>query len=111
MSQPVHVTEANFNEEVVNAGVPVVLDFWAPWCGPCRSIGPVLDDLATRYAGRVKVAKVNVDQERALAGAFKIQGIPAVFAFDGEAVVDQMVGYSGRAPLDRMFERLDGAGT
>ena len=105
MSQPVDVNFDNFEQEVLNADQPVVIDFWAAWCGPCRQIGPVLADLARKYDGKVKVAKINVDQERAIAGHFQVQGIPALFVVHNRTVVDSMVGFGGRGPLEKLFER------
>ncbi len=103
---PLTITADNFETEVLQSDVPVVLDFWAPWCGPCRTLGPVLDQLSGEYAGQVKVGKVNVDEQPALAGAFKVRGIPHVAAVQGNTVVDQQVGFRGRAPLEAMFTAL-----
>ncbi len=105
MSQSIQVTEATFQSEVIESAIPVVVDLWAPWCGPCRAMAPVLDDLATRYAGRVKVVKVNVDEERGLAAAFKVQGIPMLSVLRGNTIVDQQVGFAGRAGIEQLFER------
>ncbi|MFZ5476812.1 MAG: thioredoxin [Myxococcota bacterium] len=105
MSKPIHVTQASFQAEVMDSNIPVVVDLWAPWCGPCRTIAPVLDDLATRYAGRVKVVKVNVDEEPSLAAAFGVQGIPTLAVVQGRKVVDGQVGFAGRAGIEAMFER------
>ena len=87
-----HVTEACFDAEVLGSKELVLVDFWASWCGPCRMIAPVLDELAEEYAGRVKICKVNVDEEPALAQRYKIMSIPAVFLFRGGEVVEKMVG-------------------
>ena len=106
MSTPVHVTSEDFEAEVLKSDAPVVIDFWAPWCGPCRSIGPVLDDLAKRYAGTVKVAKINVDEQPGLADAFKVSGIPTLFALNKGEVVSHMVGFSGPKALEDLFAKL-----
>ena len=103
---PVTITSENFEREVLQAEVPVLIDFWAPWCGPCRMIGPVLDALAPQYDGRVKVAKVNVDEEPALAQAFQVRGIPTLYAMHRGEVVDQMVGFGGKKQLEDAFARL-----
>ncbi|GAB4559598.1 MAG: thioredoxin [Haliangiales bacterium] len=102
----IDVTTATFEREVLQADVPVVMDFWAPWCGPCRRIGPALENLAGSYEGKVKVIKVNVDDEPDLAMRFGVRGIPALFALKQGEVVDQMVGFGGEKPLADMFERL-----
>ena len=106
----VQVTEANFEEEVLKSSEPVLIDFWAPWCGPCRMIGPVLDELAPQYEGRVKIAKVNVDEEPGLAQAFKVRGIPALFGFRDGEVVDEMVGWAGKKKLVDAVEKLANLG-
>ncbi len=102
----VHVTRDTFQAEVLDSDLPVVVDLWAPWCGPCRALGPVLEELAEEYAGKVKVVKINTDEEPELAGAFQVRSIPMVAALRGNKVVDVQVGFGGRAPLQAMFERL-----
>lgn len=87
-----HVTEATFDAEVLKSKQLVLVDFWATWCGPCRMIAPILDELAEEYAGRVKICKVNVDDEPALAQRYKIMSIPAVFLFRDGEVAEKMVG-------------------
>ena len=87
-----HVTEATFDAEVLKSKQLVLVDFWATWCGPCRMIAPILDELAEEYAGRVKICKVNVDDEPALAQRYKIMSIPAVFLFRDGEVVEKMIG-------------------
>jgi len=102
----VEVTSENFEEEVLNSQEPVIIDFWAPWCGPCRMIGPVLEELAPDYLGRVKVAKVNVDEQPDLAQRFRVRGIPALYALKDGDVVDEMVGWGGKKRLVDAFEKL-----
>jgi len=104
--RPVAITEQNFSAEVLESDVPVVVDFWAPWCGPCRQIGPVLDRLASQHAGQVKVGKVNVDEEQVLAGAFQIRGIPTLVVLRNGKVEGQIVGFPGPAPLADLFGKL-----
>jgi len=84
--------ESNFETEVLQSTLPVLVDFWAPWCGPCQMVGPTIDELATEYAGRAKVGKVNVDEAGQLAGQYGIQSIPTVLIFVNGKVVKQMIG-------------------
>lgn len=105
-TKPVHVTTAEFESEVLQSSEPVVVDFWAPWCGPCRAIGPVLDELAGQYAGSVKVAKVNVDEEPELANNFGVRGIPTLFTVENGQPTGQVVGFAGRQSIEDLFEKL-----
>lgn len=100
------ITADNFNTEVIDSDVPVILDMWAPWCGPCRALDPVLKKLAGEYAGKVKVGKVNVDEQPELAQTFRVQGIPMVVAMKGNDVHEVMVGMQGEPALRRMFEKV-----
>jgi thioredoxin 1 len=107
MSGPtVALTRQNFEGEVLKSNQPVVIDFWAPWCGPCRLIGPVLEELATKHAGSVKVAKVNVDEQPELANAYQVRGIPTLMVVHKGKAINQMVGFRGRAPLESLFQDL-----
>jgi len=106
VNQPIPVTAATFETEVVKSALPVVVDFWAPWCGPCKSIGPILDELAASWSGKVKVAKVNVDDEPALAGAFQVRSIPTLAVVQGGEIAEIQVGFRGRDSLDKLFARL-----
>ena len=104
--KPVHVTSANFKAEVLESPVPVLVDFWAPWCGPCRAVGPLLDQLAAEHDGKVKIAKVNVDEEPALAQAFQVRGIPTLVTLRGGEVADVTVGFPGPKAVTSHVEGL-----
>ena len=100
------LTEQNFEAEVLNAAQPVLVDFWATWCGPCRMLAPVLEELAAEYAGRVTVGKVNVDEQPALAAQFGIQSIPTVMLFQDGKMVDMLVGFRPKAQWEQLLETL-----
>jgi thioredoxin 1 len=104
-SSNVHtVTDANFDAEVLKSDKPVLVDFWAPWCGPCVQLSPVIDEIADSKAGSIKVAKVNVDQNFETAGKFRINSIPALLFFKNGEVRDQLV---GRVPKAEIVAKLD----
>lgn len=96
----VAVTDATFDAEVRNSPIPVVVDFWAEWCGPCKQIGPALEELSQDYAGRVKIAKVNVDENPSVTAAMGIRGIPALFLVKDGKIVANKVGAAPKAALD-----------
>ncbi len=104
MSAPVHVDTKAFTEHVLQDDKLVIVDFWAPWCAPCHLIAPVLEELAKEKAGKVKVAKVNVDENQQLAGQYQIMSIPTLLFFKGGRVVDQMI---GAVPKDRIVRTLE----
>ena len=106
IDEPIHVTDASFEEAVINSKVPVIVDFWAPWCGPCKMLAPLLDQAAKNYAGKLIVAKINVDDESETAESFGVQSIPTLlFIRDGE-VVDRTVGSMPAAALEEKIENL-----
>ncbi len=107
MSKALEVTDATFEKEVKEAQQPVLVDFWAPWCGPCKALGPVIDEVAAEFDGKVKVVKVNTDENLATAQKFKISGIPSLVFFDksGEAV-EQMVGVQKKSALVDQLNKL-----
>jgi thioredoxin 1 len=100
------ITSANFDAEVLGSPVPVLIDFWAPWCGPCRSLAPIVDEIATAKVGLAKVGKVNVDEEFELAGRFGINALPSLLFFKNGEVRDQIVGTTGKATLVSKIEAL-----
>ena len=93
--QPVHVTDANFHQEVVRSDVPVLVDFWSPSCGPCARLVPIVVDLATEYEGRIKVCEVNVVEAPKASGRYGVRGTPTVLYFDHGSIVDSVVGFRG----------------
>ena len=97
-----HITTQNFKEEVLQSDLPVLVDFWAPWCGPCRMLAPVLEELDGDLAGKVKVAKVNVDEEMELAAQFQVASIPTLILFQGGQAVRRTVGVQPKAKLAAM---------
>ncbi len=104
MAKPLELTDSNFEEEVLNSEHPVLVDFWAEWCGPCRMIGPVVDELADEYQGKAKIGKVNVDNNPEVSMKYGIRSIPALLIFKNGEVVDQIV---GAVPKPHLTKQLD----
>ena len=104
--QTVTVTDSNFEDEVLKSSVPVLLDFWAPWCPPCRMLSPVMDEIATEKVGIAKIAKVNVDENQELARRFKVQSIPLLLFFKNGEVADQMLGATNKKTLVNKLDAL-----
>lgn len=100
------LNSANFETEVIKSDVPVLVDFWAAWCGPCRAIAPIVEQLSSEYAGKVKVGKVNVDENRELAQQYGVMSIPTlIFLKDGQKV-DQVIGFTNKADLEKKLSAL-----
>ena len=103
------VSDATFDQEVLKSEQPVLVDFWAVWCGPCKAIAPAIDALAAKYAGQLNVAKVNVDQNGATPSRYGIRGIPALLFFKGGKVADQIVGYVPQDVIEEKVQKVIGA--
>lgn len=105
MSEMANVDQANFQSEVLQAAGPVLVDFWAPWCGPCRMVAPVVEKVAQTYSGRLKVVKLNTDDSPSIAGKYEVSGIPALILFKSGEPVDRIVGYVPEKQLAAMVEK------
>jgi thioredoxin 1 len=100
------VSDATFDREVLENELPVMVDFWAVWCGPCKALGPIVDGVATTYAGKLKVAKVNVDQNISTPSRYNIRGIPALLFFKGGKVTDQIIGFVPQDVIEEKIQHL-----
>ena len=99
------LTDTNFDQSVIKSAQPVVVDFWAEWCGPCRRLAPTIDELASEYDGRVVVGKLNVDENPAIQSRFSIMGIPTVLVFKGGEIVEQVVGLADKSALKKLIDK------
>ena len=99
-----HITDATFDPEVLKSDTPVLVDYWAEWCGPCKSIAPILDEVAREYAGRLKVAKINVDQNQQIPAKFAVRGIPTLMLFKNGAVEATKVGALSKSQLTAFLD-------
>ena len=104
MSKAMSVNDGNFQQEVLDGSGPVVVDFWAEWCMPCKMIGPVLDELAGEFNGRVKVTKLNVDENPSTSMKYGVRSIPTLLFFKDGEIVDRLIGVASKADLKRKFE-------
>ena len=105
-SNIVTLNETNFREEVLNAPTPVLVDFWAEWCGPCKMLAPLIDELASEYDGKVKVGKVNIDDFQSLAVQYGIRAVPTLLLFKDGEVADQIVGLKSKRDLKSSLDRV-----
>ncbi len=108
MSNVAEFTDGNFSQEVINSDQPVLVDFWAPWCGPCRQIAPMIDELAGEYAGSVKVGKVNIDDNAETAQKYDVFSIPTLIVFKGGEEVERVVGVRPKSQLVQVLDAAKG---
>jgi thioredoxin 1 len=101
----IEMTDARFDQEVLKSETPVLVDFWAAWCGPCRAIAPIVDELASEYAGKVKVAKMDVDSNNATPMRYGVRSIPTLLVFKGGQVQEQIVGYMPKEQIQKALEK------
>jgi thioredoxin 1 len=106
MKEPIHVSDANFEKAVLQSTVPVIVDFWAPWCGPCRMVAPIVEELADEYAGKVEFRKLNTDDNPRTAAKYGIRSIPTLLVFKNGEAVGQIIGFRPKGDLKK---RLDEA--
>ena len=99
------VTDANFDNDVLKSETPVLVDFWAAWCGPCRALAPIVDELATEYNGKVKIGKMDVDRNNATPMRYNVRGIPTLLLFKGGQVQEQIVGYVAKDQIQKRLEK------
>jgi thioredoxin 1 len=105
MSEPIHVSDADFEAEILKSDIPAMVDFWAAWCGPCRAIAPVVEELAREYAGKVKVGKMNVDENAKTPTKYGIRAIPTLIIFKSGQVVEQITGAVSRSIIENALKK------
>jgi thioredoxin 1 len=105
MAEPLQVSDADFEQEILKSDMPALVDFWAAWCGPCRAIAPVVEELARDYAGKIKVAKMNVDENAKTPGKYGIRAIPTLIIFKGGQVVEQITGAVSRSIIENALKK------
>ncbi|UZP68276.1 thioredoxin [Desulfovibrio mangrovi] len=101
----VQVTDSNFEAEILKSNIPALVDFWAPWCGPCRAMGPVIDELASEFEGKVRIAKMNVDENPATPSKYGIRAIPTIILFKNGEVVEQITGAVSKSSIKDMISQ------
>lgn len=106
MAKPIEITDATFEEEVINSEIPVIVDFWAVWCGPCKMIAPIMEEFAEEYEGKIKIGKVDVDHNPNIAVKFGIRSIPTVLYFKDGNVVEQIIGAYPKSHFTKKLESL-----
>lgn len=105
-AKPIFLTEETFESEVLNSDLPVLIDFYADWCGPCKAIGPIVEKLAEKYEGKAKICKLNVDEQRKIALTYKVMSIPTLFIFKGGEIKDRIIGLQPQAVLEQKLDAL-----
>ncbi len=106
MSKPIVVTDDNFEEEVLKSPLPVLVDFWADWCGPCKMMEPVIEEIASEYEDKIKVAELNVDENNLLASRYGIQSIPTLILFKGKIILEEIIGVQSKENLKRILDKF-----
>jgi thioredoxin 1 len=102
----IHLNDSSFAKEVLESGLPVLVDFWAPWCGPCQMVAPIIDEIASEYDGRIKVAKINVDENPGKAAEYKIMSIPNMKIFKAGVVIEEIIGVVPKTEITQRLDRL-----
>ena len=106
MAEISDVTDATFEEEVLNSDTPTIIDFWAEWCAPCKAIAPIVKELAASYDGKIKIVKMNIDENQSIPGKYGVRAIPTVLAFKGGTVVEQITGARPKSAFEDMAQKL-----